>query len=94
MFLAPSLGRSEEHTPPRLGWIALLATHTADRPEGHEVIAGIRAVADELPDRMQVGLRRGQKNEKQGSVKGTPARLTLKRDSALASQPTHPWSPR
>ena len=33
----------------------LLATHTADRPEVHEVIAGIRAVAEEFPDRMLVG---------------------------------------
>ena len=33
----------------------LLATHTADRPEVHEVIAGIRAVVDEFPDRMLIG---------------------------------------
>jgi alpha-glucosidase len=33
----------------------LLATNTADRPEVHEVIAGIRAVVDEYPDRMLIG---------------------------------------
>src|SRR6187549_2882181 len=32
-----------------------LATHTADLPAVHEVIAGIRAVVDELPDRMLIG---------------------------------------
>jgi alpha-glucosidase len=33
----------------------LLATGTADRPEVHEIIAGIRAVVDEFPDRMLIG---------------------------------------
>ena len=32
-----------------------LAVHTADRPEVHEVIAGLRAVVDEFPGRMLVG---------------------------------------
>ena len=32
-----------------------LAVHTADRPEVHEVIAGLRAVVDSFPDRMLVG---------------------------------------
>src|SRR6185436_14956605 len=49
--------------PTNPDWIAgasnpyrrLLAVHTADRPEVHEVIAGIRAVVDEFPDRMLVG---------------------------------------
>ena len=33
----------------------LLATHTTDRPEVHDVIAEMRAVLDEYPDRMMVG---------------------------------------
>ena len=33
----------------------LLATRTADLPEVHKVIAGIRAVVDEFPDRMLIG---------------------------------------
>ena len=32
-----------------------LATHTTDRPEVHDVIAELRAVLDEYPDRMMVG---------------------------------------
>jgi alpha-glucosidase len=44
-----------EWAPGQNPYRRLLATHTADRPEVHEVIAGIRAVADELPDRMLVG---------------------------------------
>lgn len=33
----------------------LLDTQTADRPEVHDVIAGLRAVVDEFPDRMLIG---------------------------------------
>ncbi len=48
--------------PPNPDWVPgqnpyrrLLATHTADLPEVHEVIAGLRAVVDEFPDRMLIG---------------------------------------
>jgi alpha-glucosidase len=42
-------------TPGQNPYRRLLAARTADLPEVHEVIAGIRAVVDELPDRMLVG---------------------------------------
>ena len=42
-------------TPGQNPYRRLLATHSADLPEVHDVIAGIRAVVDELPDRMLVG---------------------------------------
>ena len=44
-----------EWAPPSNPYRRLLATHTADLPEVHDVIAGIRAVVDEFPDRMLVG---------------------------------------
>jgi alpha-glucosidase len=49
--------------PPNPEWVSgpsnpyrqQLAVHTADRPEVHEVIAGLREVVDSFPDRMLVG---------------------------------------
>ncbi|HEV8629495.1 MAG TPA: alpha-amylase family glycosyl hydrolase [Thermoanaerobaculia bacterium] len=44
-----------EWAPGQNPYRRLLATHTADLPAVHEVIAGLRAVVDEFPDRMLIG---------------------------------------
>jgi alpha-glucosidase len=44
-----------QYRPGDWAYRELLATYTTDRPEVHQIIAGMRAVVDQYPDRLLIG---------------------------------------
>jgi alpha-glucosidase len=44
-----------QYRPGEWAYRELLATYTTDRPEVHQIIAGMRAVVDQYPDRLLIG---------------------------------------